>query len=384
LTISHHFISLFLGLEILSVSLYALIAYLRTRNNAVEAGMKYLVLAALSSAFLLFGMALIYMETGTMDFISIAQRLTAAATPLFVTGMGMMVVAIGFKLALVPFHLWAADVYEGAPSPVTSFIATVSKIGVFALLLRFAQAVQLQENITVQYVFTALSIVSMIAGNLLALQQQNIKRLLAYSSIAHFGYLLVAFLPGNAAGVEAAAFYLLAYSIAILAAFSIITILSTREADADQPEFYQGLFWRNPVIAVVFTAVMLSLAGIPLTAGFMAKFMVLTSGVQQQLWVAVVVLVITSVFGLYYYLRVITLMFAEVPVSQKKQQTLHPFFYMASYTTMVVLVLLLLGMGVFPEVVLNGIKELLNGTVTAFESGHQLIPNSFVAFHCNF
>src|SRR3954470_19134338 len=179
LTISRHFISFFLGLEILSVSLYALIAYLRTRNNAVEAGMKYLVLAALSSAFLLFGMALIYMDTGSMEFTGIAAKLQAGPQPLFITGISMMVVAIGFKLALVPFHFWAADVYQGAPAPITSFIATVSKIGVFAVLFRFAQSIHLHSNSVGLYIFSAIAIASMIAGNILALQQQNIKRLLA-------------------------------------------------------------------------------------------------------------------------------------------------------------------------------------------------------------
>ena len=209
LTISRHFISLFIGLELLSVSLYALIAYLRNRNHAVEAGMKYLILAALSSAFLLFGMALVYMETGSMEFTAIAQKMSGAASSvLFILGIGIMLVAIGFKLALVPFHLWAADVYQGAPSPVTAFIATVSKIGVFAVLLRFAQAIQLHQYPIAITIFSVIAIASMIVGNLLALQQQNIKRLLAYSSIAHFGYLLVAFLPGNAAGTEAAIFYL--------------------------------------------------------------------------------------------------------------------------------------------------------------------------------
>ncbi|MEJ7679752.1 MAG: proton-conducting transporter membrane subunit [Segetibacter sp.] len=144
LTISRHFISFFIGLEILSVSLYALIAYLRTRNNAVEAGIKYLVLAALSSAFLLFGMALIYMDTGSMDFTAIAQKLNSSSA-LFITGIGLMVVAIGFKLAMVPFHFWAADVYQGAPSPVTSFIATVSKIGVFAVLILFCASYPFAE-----------------------------------------------------------------------------------------------------------------------------------------------------------------------------------------------------------------------------------------------
>lgn len=358
LTISSHFISFFIGLELLSVSLYALIAYLRTRNNAVEAGVKYLILAAVTSAFLLFGMALIYMETGSMDFAVMAQR-AGQWSPMFITGLGLMIVAIGFKLALVPFHFWAADVYQGAPSPVTSFIATVSKIGVFAVLMRFALAIHLQTNTTALYIFAAIAIASMIAGNVLALQQQNIKRLLAYSSIAHFGYLLVAFLPGDKAGVEASVFYLLAYAITILAAFGVITLLSSRNKDAEELELYRGLFWRNPVMALVLTVAMLSLAGIPLTAGFIGKFMVLTTGVQVRLWLPVVVLVLTSVVGLYYYLRIISTLFAEVPAAEPAEKSLHPFFYTATYSTLLVLVALLIFIGVFPSLVIENIKQFL-------------------------
>jgi len=361
LTISRHFISFFIGLEILSVSLYALIAYLRTRNNAVEAGVKYLVLAALTSAFLLFGMALIYMDTGSMEFTTIAERLNATdhSPVLFFTGVGIMLVAIGFKLALVPFHLWAADVYQGASAPVTSFIATVSKIGVFAVLVRFAQAMHLQTYEFTVAIFSTVAILSMIVGNVLALQQQNIKRLLAYSSIAHFGYLLVAFLPGNSAGIEAGIFYLFAYSITILAAFGIITLLSTKQRDAEQLSVYRGLFWRNPLMATVLTVALLSLAGIPLTAGFIGKFYVLTSGVGQQLWFPVIMLVLTSVIGLYYYLRVISTLFAESPAAIVKEKTLNPFFYMATYAVLIVLALLLIGVGIFPNLVIEEIKQFL-------------------------
>lgn len=359
LTISRHFISFFIGLELLSVSLYALIAYLRTRNNAVEAGVKYLVLAALSSAFLLFGMALIYMETGTMEFTAIGQKLQAVPSALFFTGVGLMVVAIGFKLALVPFHLWAADVYQGAPAPITSFIATVSKIGVFAVLFRLAQALQLQHYPIVFYIFSALAIISMFAGNILALQQQNLKRLLAYSSIAHFGYLLVAFLPGNAAGVQAAIFYLAAYAITILTAFGIITVLSSRQKDADELESYRGLFWRNPLMAILLTVTLLSLAGIPLTGGFIGKFVVLSSGVQQQLWLPVIVLILTSVFGLYYYLRIISTLFTETTVERRHEPILHPLFYTATYTALIMMVLLLFWIGIFPSMAIITIKQFL-------------------------
>lgn len=359
LTISRHFISFFIGLELLSVSLYALIAYLRTRNNAVEAGIKYLVLAAVTSGFLLFGMALIYMETGSMDFTVIAQKSDRWSSVPFITGIGLMVVAIGFKLALVPFHIWAADVYQGAPSPVTSFIATVSKIGVFSVLLRFGLSVQLQSNTTLLYVFSAIAIASMIAGNILALQQKNIKRLLAYSSIAHLGYLMVAFLPGDNAGVEAAVFYLLAYSITILAAFGIVTLLSSSNQDAEDLELYRGLFRSRPVMALVLTVAMLSLAGIPLTAGFIGKFMVLTTGVHVGLWLPVSVLVVTSVMGIYYYLRIITTLFTDAPATVSTGKSLHPFFYMATYTTLVVLIVLLIVIGVFPNIVIENIRQFL-------------------------
>jgi NADH-quinone oxidoreductase subunit N len=361
LTISRHFISLFLGLEILSVSLYALIAYLRNRNHAVEAGMKYLVLAAVSSAFLLYGMALIYMQSGSMEFSGIAAYLAKEPSQpvLFLAGVGIMTVAIGFKLAVVPFHLWAADVYQGAPAPVTALIATVSKIGVFSVLLRFALTVNLQSYPVVISIFSLISVVSMITGNILALRQQNLKRLLAYSSIAHFGYLLVAFLPGNAAGVEASVFYLLSYSITLLLAFGIITLLSDRQKDAEDLSIYTGLFWKSPVTAAILTIAMFSLAGIPLTAGFLAKFFVLTTGVQQQLWFPVIILVITSVIGLYYYLRIISLMFAVSTPDDVKERTLHPFFYIATYSALVALAVILCWLGVYPGPVLEMVKMFL-------------------------
>jgi NADH-quinone oxidoreductase subunit N len=270
-----------------------------------------------------------------------------------------MIVAIGFKLALVPFHLWAADVYQGASAPVTSFIATVSKIGVFAVLVRYAQSMHLQTYTFAVLIFSALAVVSMIFGNILALRQQNIKRLLAYSSIAHFGYLLVAFLPGNNAGIEAGIFYLFAYSITILSAFGIITLLSPLKKDAEDISDYRGLFWRSPLMATVLTVALLSLAGIPLTAGFIGKFYVLTSGVQQDLWLPVIVLVLTSVIGLYYYLRIIITLFAESSAPTIKEKILHPFFYIATYTALIMLVILLLGAGIFPGFVIDQIKQFL-------------------------
>ena len=360
LTISRHFVSFFIGLEILSVSLYALIAYLRNRNNAIEAGVKYLILAALTSAFLLLGMALFYMDTGQLEFNAIGAKLSGnSAGILYKMGIALMVVAIGFKLALVPFHLWAADVYQGAPSPVTSFIATASKVGVFAVLMRFSLATNLQGSTFLMYVFSGIAIASMVLGNILALRQQNIKRLLAYSSIAHFGYLIVAFLPGNTEGIQAAIFYLFAYSITILAAFGIVTMLSTRMKDAEDLNLYRGLFWRNPLMAAVLAIALFSLAGIPLTAGFFAKFVVLMSGVHSALWLPVIVLAITSVIGLYYYLRIISTLFAQAPAAEPRQKSLHPFFYFATYATLFVLMVLICVLGVFPGPAVEQIREFL-------------------------
>lgn len=363
LVISKHFASLFLGLEILSVSLYALIAYLRTRERSDEAGIKYLILAAFSSAFLLFGMALVYASTGTMEFAGIATAIAnfTELPLLLLTGFGMMIVGIGFKLSVVPFHMWAPDVYEGAPAPVTAFIATVSKGGVLGVLIRFFMEVDGFRYPTLVLIFTIVAIASMLAGNLLALLQRNVKRILAYSSIAHLGYLLVAFLAGNEMGVEAVTFYLVAYFITTVGAFGVVAMLSDTERDAEQLEDYRALLWRRPWTAAVFTAMLLSLAGIPLTAGFVGKFYILAAGVNTQLWLLVVMLALNSVIGLFYYIRIIAVMFQqpEADTAIQPRSRLRPSIYLASVGTLTVLALLLLYIGVYPSGLLQVIQGML-------------------------
>ena len=208
LVLAKHFISFFLGLETLSISLYVLIAYLKSRDNCIEAGVKFLVIASVATAFLLFGMGLIYAETGTMSFQEIVPGLNKLKlmSPLLLAGSGLIITGIGFKLALVPFHMWTPDVYQGAPVPVTTFIATISKGAVLALGLRLFIDIRGYNNATMIIIISAISILSMFTGNLLALRQTNIKRLLAYSSIAHLGYLLITLLTGTTAGIEAAIF----------------------------------------------------------------------------------------------------------------------------------------------------------------------------------
>jgi NADH-quinone oxidoreductase subunit N len=314
MVISTHFISFFVSLEILNISLYTLISYYRDRTNSIEAGLKYLVLAAMSSAFLLFGMALIYAITGTMAFhglSGITSVLGASSSLMLLAGIGLMIVGIGFKLGLVPFHMWTPDVYEGASSPVTAFIATISKGAIAAVLLRFFMMADLYNSQKIMLAFTVIAILSMLTGNLLAIRQDNLKRMLAYSSIAHFGYLLVALLAGRQIGLAAATFYITAYIITILGAFGLITVLSDSDTEATDIVSYNGLFWRKPVLAALLTVILLSLAGIPLTAGFMGKYFLLTAGVGKGNWLLVFTLVISSVIGLYYYLRFIVAMMKQ-------------------------------------------------------------------------
>ncbi len=358
LVLSTHFISIFLGLEVLSVSLYVLISYLRKLDFSIEAGVKYLILAAASSAFLLFGMALVYAKTGSMEFSVIGENLNLIDLSLLsITGFAMMIVGIGFKLAVVPFHMWTPDVYEGAPAPVTAFVATVSKGGMFALLFRFFIEVNGYEFKSIILIFSIIAIASMLIGNLLALFQKNVKRILAYSSIAHLGYLLVAFIAGGERGIEAATFYLVAYFVTTLGTFGIVTVLSTKEREADSIDDYKGLFWKKPWTAAIFSAMLLSLAGIPLTAGFVGKFFLVASGVNSSLWLLAIVLVVSSVIGLFYYLRIITAMFSS---EEKEDKPVHLSAYsFGGGFAMAVVTILLIYFGVYPSGLVQVIKSMV-------------------------
>lgn len=345
---STHFVSFFLGLEILSISLYVLAAYMRTESRSLEAGIKYLIPAASSSAFLLFGMALVYAQLGTMSLTGLSSFLPIQGNqPLVIAGLALIVVGIGFKLAVVPFHLWTPDVYEGAPAPVTAFIATVSKASVFALLLRYfaSDSPQLLSMFTV---FSILAIASMFGGNLLALRQNNIKRVLAYSSIAHMGYLLVPFLAGGRMASEAVGFYFLAYILTTLGAFGIVTVLSGKERDADDLEDYRGLFWRRPILAGMFTLFLFSLAGIPLTAGFLAKFYIVAAGASSAGWALILLLVTSSVIGLFYYLRIVVALYSNVPATERGSQASLPSISPLSGYVLESLAILLVWIGVYP------------------------------------
>jgi len=360
LVASNHFATLFLGFELLSVSLYVMIAYLHHRSASIEAGAKYLILAAVSSAFLLYGMALVYTSTGTMNLNGLALHLsqTTQLSLLMRTGLAMMFGGIAFKLALAPFHMWTPDVYQGAPAPITAFVSTVSKGAVFAILFRLTTTLELYQYGFIITFFMIMAVVSMFAGNILALLQENVKRILAYSSIAHLGYLLIAFIAGGELGGEAAAFYLVAYFITMLGALGVVSVLSHPEKEPEDVKNYRGLFWRRPWIALILSAMLFSLAGIPLTAGFLGKFYVAAAGLSAKHIALVIILVINSVIGLYYYLRIVVAMFSPAATIQphfpKDQQV--PLKSMAILSA---LVILLIGFGVFPQGLMDLIHELV-------------------------
>jgi NADH-quinone oxidoreductase subunit N len=349
---SRHFASFFIGLELLSVPLYGMAGYLVKERRSLEAGTKYLVLSAVASAFILFGMALIYSQMGTLAFAEIGAHIGViggSERSVIVLGSAMILVGIGFKLSLSPFHLWTPDVYEGAPAPVTSYLATASKTAVFALLVRYFVEARAYQMPSLVNVLSALAILSIIFGNVLALRQDNLKRLLAYSSIAHFGYLLVAVIASGPLAVEAVGVYLLTYVVTTLAAFGVVTLMSSPYNDHDAEDIfdYRGLFWRRPYLTAILTVALLSLAGVPLTAGFIGKFYVITAGADKHLWLLLAAVVLGSAVGLFYYLRTMIQLYLRQRWVQKYSAPLN--WAQGTGGAMVVLLMLaMLLLGIFP------------------------------------
>jgi NADH-quinone oxidoreductase subunit N len=358
LVASTHFASFFLGLEILSVSLYALIAYPIFREQFVEAAIKYLVLAGATSAALVFGMALVYAETGSMTVSQLAPAFAAELTgssALVAVGVVLIVVGVGFKLALVPLHMWTPDIYQGAPAPVTAYIATVSKGAMFALLVRFFRPVSLHHGGTLFLVFAGIALASMVAGNLLALRQANVKRILAYSSIANLGYALVAFLAAGQAAVTAVAFFLVAYFVTSLTAFGVVTVLSSPLRDAESMSDYRGLAQSRPWLAAIFSVALFSLAGIPLTMGFVGKFYLIAAGADAALWALVITLVLSSTIGLYYYTRIVVAMYVEP--AEEGHVAVRSVIPGSSGVVLAALTALLLIFGVYPSPLIHLIER---------------------------
>jgi len=313
--------AVFLGLETLSLPIYVLVGFHRHRMTAVEGAFKYFLLGAFASGFLLYGIALLYAATGTTKIqvlASLAYDGRIAGGALFLGGVALVLVGFAFKVSLVPFHMWTPDAYEGAPTLVTAFMAAAVKAGAFAALIRVLLAVLPGTRAVLAHVLWVLAALTMTVANLSALAQDNVKRLLAYSSIAHAGYVLVGLVSGDLLGSQAALFYLLVYALMNLGAFGVVILVARREDDGYHIDHLKGIGFRYPVLGGLLTLFLVSLGGIPPTAGFVGKFYLFSAAVKAGYVGLAVIGVLNSAISLYYYLRLVVYMYmlpapAEVP-----------------------------------------------------------------------
>ena len=316
LVAAHNFLSIYLGLELMSLPIYALVALQRDTEQASEAGMKYFVLGALASGMLLYGLSFIYGATGSLDINTVMHAIfetTSTDLLILIFGIVFVVAGIAFKLGVVPFHMWLPDVYTGAPNASTLFIAVAPKIAVFGMMIRLLVNAMPDLHLQWQQLFMVIALLSMILGNVVAIVQTNLKRMFAYSTIAHGGYMLLGFVAATPAGFAAAMFYTLAYAIMSLGGFGMITILAKKGFAAESIEDFRGLNERNPWLAFMLLLLLFSMAGIPPSIGFFAKIGLLEALVSAHLvWLAAVTLVL-AVIGSYYYLNVIRVMYFDKP-----------------------------------------------------------------------
>jgi NADH-quinone oxidoreductase subunit N len=313
---ANHFLTLYLGLELMSLSLYALVALQRNEAAPAEAAMKYFVLGAMASGLFLYGVSMVYGATGVLDIDQVMRATLAegANRTLLVFGLVFVLSGIAFKLGVVPYHMWVPDVYQGAPTPITLLIGTAPKLAAFALTLRALAVALSGVAFDWQGMLIVLALLSMILGNVIAIAQTNIKRMLAYSTIANMGFMLMGFLAADLNGYSAAMFYSITYVLTSLAAFGVVLLLTREGFEADSLDDFRGLNQRAPWWAFIMLIVMFSLAGVPPTVGFYAKFAVIEAAVSVQfVWLAVVA-VLASVVGAFYYLRIVKLMYFDDPV----------------------------------------------------------------------
>ena len=337
-------IVVFLGLELFSIPLYILAGFARPQLESEEAAIKYFLLGAFATGFLVYGIALVYGAAGTTDLASLAQvAQTGRSATLLLVGAGLLIVGLGFKVAAVPFHMWTPDVYEGAPTPITGFMSVAAKAAGFAALLRvllFGLAAVRLDWIPVVAILSALT---MIVGNVVALSQTNLKRMLAYSSIAHAGYMLMGVAAGNQAGLAAVMFYLLSYTFTNIGAFAVLTALARREGEDQTFSQYAGLMRQHPWLTAAMALFMLSLTGIPPTGGFFGKYYLFLAAIEGNLgWLAILG-VLTSVISAFFYLRVIVDMTMREP-----EREMPGGVYPALVTTLAVTALGTLILGVWP------------------------------------
>ncbi len=348
---------IFLGLETMSIAIYILAGFRRENVKSNESALKYLLLGAFSSAFLLYGIALIYGATGSTNLHKIAgvfQGLPFLShSKMLLMGMGLLIVGFGFKVASVPFHMWTPDVYEGAPTPVTGFMAVGVKAAAFAAFLRvfFYALPALQDSWTV--ILWVLAVATMTLGNLVAIAQENIKRMLAYSSIAHAGYILVAMVAGNELGQTSIIYYLLAYTIMNLGAFAVVILYGRKGEENVAIEDYRGMGLRHPILGAAMTIFMFSLAGIPPTAGFVGKFYVFSAAIQAgYIWLAIIG-ILNSAVSVYYYFRVTIKMYMQEPEKELSPLSFRP----AMVVALVLMAVFTLKIGILPSFYLDMARQ---------------------------
>ncbi len=306
-------LTVYMGLELVALPSYALVALRRDDQRSTEAAMKYFVLGSLASGLLLYGMSMIYGVTGTLSLAEISDITALGSNTLLVLGLIFIIIGVGFKLGVVPFHMWVPDVYHGAPAAVTALIVSLPKLAAFAMAIRLL--VDGLGNMHLQWMsmLAVLATLSIVLGNLVAIAQSNIKRMLAYSTISHMGFMLLGLLPGSDQGLSAAMFYAIVYAIMAAGAFGVIILLSLNGEEAENLEDYKGLSKRSPWLALIMLMLMFSLAGVPVFAGFFAKWLVIQAVIEaQMIWLAVLA-VVFSVIGAFYYLRVVKLMYFDAP-----------------------------------------------------------------------
>jgi len=305
-------LTVFLGLELMSIPIYVLAGFDRRKLRSNESALKYFLIGSFASALLLYGMALLYGTTGATAFAAIRHAFDAS-NPIAVVGLGLVIVGFAFKISAAPFHQWTPDVYEGAPASVTAFMSVTVKVAAVATLLRLVALAFGPLDQTLTQVLWGLAALTIVVGNVMAVIQDNIKRLLAYSSIAHAGYLLVGFVTGTAEGYSAVVFYLIAYVFMNLGAFAVVVALAQNGQDCERLEAFAGLAHRRPGLAALMTLFMLSLAGIPGTVGFIAKFTIFAAAINADvIWLTILGLLM-SVVSVYYYLRLPVLMYMREP-----------------------------------------------------------------------
>ena len=316
---AHSLLTIYLGLELLSLSLYAMVAFDRNSSAASEAAMKYFVLGALASGMLLYGMSMLYGATGSLDIAEIATAISAmeGRSMILIFALCFIVVGLAFKFGAVPFHMWIPDVYHGAPTAVTLFIGSAPKIAAFAMAMRLLVESMGSLVLDWQGMLAIVAVLSLALGNIVAIAQTNFKRMLAYSTISHVGFLLLGILAGTTQGYSASMFYAITYALMAIGGFGMIILLSRKGYEADRLDDLKGLNQRSPWFAFMMLILMLSMAGVPPTVGFYAKLSVLQAVIQvDMLWLALVA-VFFSVIGAFYYIRAIKLMYFDAPGSEE-------------------------------------------------------------------